>query len=290
MKPRGRFILGSLIAFGYVAIGARWRAVRAYEQRGRILALYGHDPRPWVLEGVLGWLKRMGFSFISTDELLAMQAGELAWRPRTAWLTFDDGWTGFEADLLPILEKYQAAATIFVAPGETDRGQVWTNSISSVVPPVEMSRLYGLPVEARYAAVDKVLARIGNPRRLASEAELRRLAKHPLVTLENHTYSHLSCAHRPVAEVMAEVQKTQVLLKEWTGRVPRLCCYPFGHFTDEMDEALRAEGLTPIHSVPGRMNLKTVGGFRNLFRDEAGGLENIGRVLGAWVPVRNRRG
>lgn len=284
-----RSLLGWGIAMSFVLIGARRRAVRAYDRAGRVLALYGHDPRPWVLEGVLGWLKRAGFSFVSTDELLAMQSEKIPWRPRTAWLTFDDGWAGFEADLLPILEKYQAAATIFVAPGETARGQVWTNSISSSVPPKEISRLYGLAAEARYAAVDAVLERIGNPRRLASEAELRRLAKHPLVTLENHTYSHLSCAHRPVAEVMAEVQKTQVLLKEWTGRVPRLCCYPFGHFTDETDEALRAEGLTPIHSVPGRMNLKTVGGFRNLFRDEAGDLENIGRVLGAWVPVRSWR-
>lgn len=284
-----RSLLGWGIAMSFVLLGARRRAVRAYDCAGRVLALYGHDPRPWVLEGVLGWLKRAGFSFVSTDELLAMQSGKIPWRPRTAWLTFDDGWAGFEADLLPILEKYQAAATIFVAPGETARGQVWTNSISSSVPPEEISRLYGLAAEARYAAVDAVLARIGNPRHLAPEAELRRLAKHPLVTLENHTYSHLSCAHRPVAEVMAEVQKTQVLLKEWTGRVPRLCCYPFGHFTDETDEALRAEGLTPIHSVPGRMNLKTIGGFRNLFRDEAGDLENIGRVLGAWVPVRSWR-
>lgn len=284
-----RSLLGWGIAMSFVLIGARRRAVRAYDRAGRVLALYGHDPRPWVLEGVLGWLKRAGFSFVSTDELLAMQAGELPWRPRTAWLTFDDGWAGFEADLLPILEKYQAAATIFVAPGETARGQVWTNSISSAVPPEEISRLYGLAAEARYAAVDAVLARIGNPRHLAPEAELRRLAKQPLVTLENHTYSHLSCSHRPVAEVMAEVQHTQQILTDWTGRVPRLGCYPFGHFTEEMDGALRVAGLIPVHSVPGQMDLEKMGNCRNLVRDNFGVLENIGRALGAWVPVRNRR-
>lgn len=285
-----RSFLGWGIAMGYVAVGARRRAVRGYDEAGRVLALYGHDPRPWVLEGVLGWLRRAGFGFVSTDELLAMQSGELPWRPRVAWLTFDDGWAGFEADLLPILEKYQAAATIFVAPGETARGQVWTNSISPSVPPEEISRLYGLAAEARYAAVDAVLAKIGNPRHLAPEAELRRLARHSLVTLENHTYSHLSCAHRPVAEVVAEVQQTQAVLMAWTGRRPRLCCYPFGHFTAATDEALRAEGLVPVHSVPGQMTLSSVGACRNLFRDDFGRQENLGRVLGAWVPVRNRRG
>lgn len=284
-----RSLLGWGIAMSFVLIGARRRAVRAYDRAGRVLALYGHDPRPWVLEGVLGWLKRAGFSFVSTDELLAMQAGKIPWRPRTAWLTFDDGWAGFEADLLPILEKYQAAATIFVAPGETARGQVWTNSILPAVGEAEVERLYGLAVEARYAAVDAVLARIGNPRHLAPEAELRRLAEHSLVTLENHTYSHLSCSHRPVAEVIAEVQHTQQILTDWTGRVPRLCCYPFGHFTEETDGALRAAGLIPVHSVPGQMDLETMGNCRNLVRDHFGVLENIGRALGAWVPVRNRR-
>lgn len=283
-----RKVLGWLVAQRYVAFGKRRRMVRQYDAPGSVLSIFSHNPTAVVLEDVLGWLRGQGFSFVSTDELLEMRAGRLAWRSRLAWLTFDDGWAGFEERLLPILERWQVPATIFVAPEETWRGQIWTNSVMGAVTAETFSAWYDLPAEARYRKVDEVLGHIGNPRRLADEAELRRLAKHPLMTLENHTWSHLSCSHRPVEEVVEEVRKTQEALTAWTGRVPKLCCYPFGHCTEETDEALRAMGLLPVHSQPGVMTLGTLGLCRNMFTETMSAQENIGRVLGAWPKVKVR--
>lgn len=288
MKHRMRKALGLCVGCLYALLGARCRAIRRLECAEGILSVFGHNPHPEVLASLVEWLVHKGFSFVSTDELLEMQAGQVAWRPRLAWLTFDDGWAGFEEQLLPILERWQVPATIFVAPEETRRGQIWTNSVMGAVPAETFSAWYDLPAEARYRKVDEVLGHIGNPRRLADEAELRRLAKHPLMTLENHTWSHLSCSHRPVEEVVAEVQETQKALTEWTGRVPKLCCYPFGHCTEETDEALRTMGLLPVHSQPGVMTLGTLGLCRNMFTETMSAQENIGRVLGAWPKVKAR--
>lgn len=285
-----RKLIGQAVAWRYIMTGARRRAGRRYDVLGTVLSLFTHNPSSAVLESVLRWLKRQGFTFVSTDALLETAEGKRPWMPRTAWLTFDDGWAGFEENLLPVLERYEAHATIFVAPHETERGQIWINEVLPCIGIERATSWFAMSAGDRYREVDGVLMGSNNQRRLADEAELRRLARHPLVTLENHTYTHLSASHRPVAEVIEEVRKTQEILFVWTGRMPRLCCYPFGHWTEETDRAIVAEGLIPIHSEPGVMTLATFGSVRNMCTDNMGAAENIGRVLGAWPTVKVKHG
>ncbi len=284
MKYLIRKFIGWCVAILFIVTGRRYRCVRQYDKKGNIFSFYTHNPKPEVLEEVLKWLSRKGFTFISTDELLAMQDGQMPWRRRCAWLTFDDGWAGFEEKLLPILEKYHCPATIFVPPREIERGQVWTNSIMSVVE--NIIPYYAMPAEERYKKVDKVLKKVGNPRHLASKEELIRLSQHPLITLENHTDTHLSCASRPVEEVIAEVRNVQDILTEWTGRAPKLMCYPFGHWTRETNMAIKTLNLIPVSSTQGMMTLETIGSARNMFTETMTTTENIGRILGAWVKVK----
>ncbi len=282
-----RKFIGWGLGVGFVLLGARWRAVRQYDREGAILSFCTHNPKPEVLEGVLAWLAKRGFSFISTEELLQMREGALPWRRRCAWVTFDDGWEAFEEACLPILERYHCPVTLFVSPKEIERGQVWTNSIFAETK--DMRPFYGLPAEERYAQVDAILARIGNPRRLATAETLQRLERHPLVRLENHTYTHLSCHSRPLEEVMAEVNKTQAILNAWTGRTPMFCCYPFGHHTQETDQALEGMGVIPVTLTPGVMTLDGIGKHRNMMYDTVSVTENLGRILGAWVRVKPTR-
>ena len=265
--------VGWAVGAAYALAGARRRALGRYDRPGCVLGVFGHDMAPDVLDGSLGWLRRHGFSFVGTDDLLD---GRLP-SGRVAWLSFDDGWAGFEARLLPVLERHAAPATVFVAPNETRRGHIWTNALmergADYVP------AYALTAEERYRLVGDV------PRRLADEDELKRLARHPLVTLENHTWTHLSCRDRPCAEVMDEVRRTQAELAAWTGRVPRLVCYPFGKHTDETDRAILAEGLLPVHSVPGDIESVDVPLKRNMMVERATTSENVGRLLRTWPPI-----
>lgn len=278
--------LGNLVGLMYVVSGVRWRKVRAYHKPGSVLSLCGHNPEPRVLDCLLAWLKKNGFTYVDPDELLRIRKGELAWKPKIAWLTFDDGGIGFRRQLLPILEKYSAKATIFVPPHEIDRGQLWTSSIKGSASREEFVRLYGAPVEEREAFVDSVLKAKVNPRRLMTKDELIDLSRHPLITLENHTWSHLSCFHRPTSEVVSEAQKTQQILTEWTGRVPKFLCYPFGHYGPECDEELFKIGLIGVRSDCGEGSLGELGRYRNMFRDDMGKFETIGRALNAWPTVR----
>ena len=278
-----RKAVGWGVAQGFIRSGLRARAVRRYDCPGTLLSLCAHDPTPAVLSRIIRWLKARGFHFVSEGELLAGRLPE----GRLAWLTFDDGWCGFR-QLVGILEREAVPASLFIAPGESQRGFLWTNALLAKLPMARVRALYPLAREAREEVVAQVL---GPPqaqvRTLLSPEEISALAAHPLLTIGNHTCSHLSITHRPFAEAVAEIEEAQALLQAWCGRTPRCVCYPFGHRTVEVDRWLRAQGLQPVGLRPGVDRVgEHLGGFRNMIYDEMSLAENACRIVKAWLPIR----
>ena len=280
-----RGLIGWAIGMFFVVTGRLARQVKRYDVPGAFLAIVCHDPCERVFVGVVKWLVKHGFTFVSPDELFAIRDGRMQWRPRMVWLSFDDGWLSLKTRIMPILEKYSIKATLFIAPHETERGQVWTNSIMPYAPFEKIREMYSWPADERYAVVDAMLAEGQNVRQLIDEPTIRALAHHHLITVENHTYTHLSCSHRPVSEVIAEVKDTQKILTDWTDRVPRMVCYPFGHCNNETDEAVKQLGLAPVRLDAGVSEISVIGVHRNLVCDRYSITENVCRALNAWVKV-----
>ncbi|MBO6066640.1 MAG: polysaccharide deacetylase family protein, partial [Kiritimatiellae bacterium] len=132
-----------------------------------------HNLPATQLERLLAWLQTQGV----LDKL---------------WLTFDDAWTTIKASV-PVLEKYKVKAKVFVAPGETLRGNVWTDvAIKAKVPAKVWRGWYALGEPERYKELARWTAGKRIDRSLLDEEGVRLLAKHPLITIENHTWSHLS--------------------------------------------------------------------------------------------------
>lgn len=275
-----RKVIGWGIAQWFILSGARKRKLKEYDNKNTVLSLVGHDPTPEELEKILQWLIDHGFTFVSTDQLLNKNLP----KGRKAWLTFDDGWTSFKS-FLPIFAKLRVPVTLFVAPHETERGQIWTNSIMSAVSMERIRGIYKMPLCEREKIVDEILAKIGNPRKLLTKEELVELAKSEWVTLENHTWSHLSCSHRPVADVVEEIKKANEILQEWTGRKCRLVCFPFGQYREGSYNAVLEMGLHPVTCEAGLMTIDKVGEYRNMFRENVSFSENICRCLNSWLKV-----
>ena len=273
-----RKTLGWLVATRYAIL--RSSKLQLYDNDAAVFAIFSHNPTARVFGDVIRWLRKERFAFVSTDDLLngRLPAG------RKAWLTFDDGWLACKDVVLPIAEKEGVPFTIFVAPQETMRGEMWTAN----VPSERKQELYALPDEERYAIVDKMFSQHVK-RSLLSVEDVKTLSRHPLVTIENHTWSHLSCAHRPTSSVMDSVAKATVAISDWTGRRPRMVCYPFGHWTDETDCAIRAAGYVPVTIQPGVMTCDALGRFRNLFYDNMSFLENSCRIVGAWRKIKDQK-
>ena len=264
-----RKTFGWCVAQAYRFAGARMRAVAAVRKSGAILPIVFHAAKPDEVRQILGWLKRAD----CLDH---------------CWLSFDDGWWEFK-DTVKVLEEFEKPATLFVAPGETMRGDVWTNGLTVA----ERQRLYQLDEQSRYNAI--ALLDDCGPRgartlpagrhELLGEGEIQEVAKHPLVRIGNHTWSHLSCPHRPVKEVLAEVDRAQETLTEWCGYAPTEFAYPFGRGTGELDKEIRKRGMTPHYTRQGLVTKETLGAARNMAYEGMSLAENLGRVLMAWPKV-----
>ena len=261
-----RKLIGWGVAQGYRLVGARRRAIARAKAAGAVLPIVFHAAKAEEVRAILAWLKREGV----LDHVA---------------LSFDDGWREF-GETVAVLEEFEKPATLFIAPGETMRGVVWTHGLAVA----ERQRLYPLDEQSRYEAI----ASIGDcgahgvralPRSLLDEDEVREIAKHPLVKIGNHTWSHMSCPHRPMEEVLDEVDRAQATLTEWAGAAPTDFAYPFGRGTPELDAEIRKRGLTPHYTRQGLVTAETLGEARNMVYEGMSLAENLGRVLMAWPKV-----
>lgn len=256
--------IGWLVAQGYRLTGARRRAVVRCQAPNAILPVVCHALPPLELDHLLTWLKAHQVKLS---------------------LSFDDGWCETLASI-PVLEKHSQPATIFIAPGEIARGNVWTDAATQAgISPTTWRSWYSLDATTRYAQLDAALAGHAVTRRLMTESELRSLADHPLISFGNHTWSHASCPHRPLAEMLQEIDRAQQTLTEWTGRPPTDFAYPFGRGAPQLDAALRERKLTPHYTRQGLVTASTLGASRNMAIEDVTFAENLGRLLMAWPRV-----
>lgn len=288
LRTKARKEIGRSIGAWYILNGSRTRAVCAYDRPGTVLSIVSHNPTRKVFSALLEFLIGQGFSFIATDELLDGNLVEICKRKgRLAWLTLDDGWKDTMENVMPEIEKHNVPLTYFISPGESELGDLWPHRVAGKAPKDLREALWAMDAEERYKTICKEVG-VVKSRCLMSEADIRRLSKHELLTFENHTYSHLSCSDRPADEVLHEVRKAQATLEQWTGRTPRLMCYPFGRYTSEVDARIQKEvGLTPVKLTPGVMDESCICDIRNQFYDNMSLAENSCRVFGAWRKIRN---
>lgn len=278
--------VGWCVAWAYALVGARRRALRRCATPGCVLPIAAHGPRPDEFRHFLAALRDFGFRFVSTEDVRSGRATD----GRCAWISFDDGFAALKG-LLPVLEEFEAPATVFVAPGESQRGYVWTDGFWNGLLDEDFRAWYGLSADERYARVDAAWRRADRSRflPLLRPEDIAALSRHPLVTIGNHTWSHMSATHRPAAETLSEIDRAQKTLADWTGCEPTAFAYPFGRGTAELDAEIRNRGLLPFRLRPGLATAETFGSARNLFLEGMTLAENLGRVLQAWPKVGETR-
>lgn len=256
-----RKFIGWLVAIAYALTGARRRVVRRLKA-GDKLPVVIHALSAEQLDRILAWLKAHGV----LDSL---------------WLTFDDAWTTLK-ESVPVLEKYNVPAKVFVAPSQTLRGNVWTEEATQLgISASTWRSWYSLSESERNAKLDQASTRSTCSTRLLNKDEVVEISRHPLISIENHTYSHLSATHRPVEEVLAEVVLAQATLTAWTGRESEWLAWPFGRGSEELDDGVVALGLKTVYTRQGY----EIGPCRNMALEDVSFQENLGRILGAWPKV-----
>jgi peptidoglycan/xylan/chitin deacetylase (PgdA/CDA1 family) len=210
------------------------------------------------LDAIVGHLVRDRWDIVPLDEaLLRLERDDSS--GRFAVLTFDDGYRNTMTRALPILERYAAPFTVYIPTGAITRElPSWWLGLRSVfqrhdtvtVPPIaktyecrdtvakttacaevrrwahqDYRRLPAL-IEA-LRAYDISLPAL-NDASFMDEAELRTLARHPLVTIGGHTESHPALSLLAPAEARQEIDGNRRYLERLLDRPVRHFAYPYG--------------------------------------------------------------
>ncbi|MER5733925.1 polysaccharide deacetylase family protein [Streptomyces sp. NPDC002138] len=168
---------------------------------------YGITVTPDALEAQLRWLRARGLRGVSVGELLrARAAGRAA---GLVGLTFDDGYTDFLDDALPLLQRHGCTATLFVLPGRLGVDNVWDP--------------------------------LGPRKPLLSAEEIRAVAEAGQ-EIGSHGLLHQHLTAVPDDVLQQELRGSRELLRELTGTLPEGFCYPYGSIDRRVVGATRAAG------------------------------------------------
>ncbi|MEV6950904.1 polysaccharide deacetylase family protein [Streptomyces sp. NPDC051183] len=180
---------------------------------------YGITVTPQVLEAQLLWLRSRGLRGVSVGELLrARAAGRGA---GLVGLTFDDGYTDFLANALPLLRRHDCTATLFVLPGRLGVDNVWD------------------PLGPR-----KSLLTAEGIREVAASGQ----------EIGSHGLLHQDLTSTPDDVLQQELRGSRDLLRELTGKLPEGFCYPYGHLDARVVAQTRAAGYAYACAIdPGRL-------------------------------------
>ena len=116
-------------------------------------------------------------------------------------ITFDDGYQDNLTKALPLLEKYNLPATIFITTGH-------------------IGEKANFDWDKKYPEDDRAF--------FLTEEEIRTLAKHPLIDIGAHTETHPNLANLKQEEQKKEILNSKNKLEEITGKEIKTFAYPFG--------------------------------------------------------------
>ncbi|MEO8037128.1 MAG: polysaccharide deacetylase family protein [Betaproteobacteria bacterium] len=216
------------------------------------------EPDARRFDAILGFLRRW-FTVLPLAEA-AQRLADGTLPSAAACITLDDGYADNFTRLLPLLERHELPATIFVADGYLDGGCMWNDVIIEAVRHCRAEALdlsaEGLPVvalgslEARRHAIDILLplvkyrpisertplaatiarraAVVPSSDLMLTTSQLQSLSRSPLVTIGAHTHSHPILAVEDEATARAEMTASKLRLEALTGGPVTLFAYPNG--------------------------------------------------------------
>lgn len=154
---------------------------------------------PDKFEHQLGYLKTK-FKIIGLGEMAKdLQFGRI--KNNSLAITFDDGYADNLHNALPILEKYNIPATVFVTTGKIgdDKPFFWEENMA-----------------------DK------DRGRCVTSEELKLLARTPLIEIGAHTVNHPKLSKITIDEQEKEINESRNALEQILGKPIKSFAYPFG--------------------------------------------------------------
>jgi peptidoglycan/xylan/chitin deacetylase (PgdA/CDA1 family) len=230
-------------------------------------------------------------------------------------ITFDDGYADNLMTALPLLQKYQLPATVFVATDAFSGREFWWDRaehslLAEKRPAGGVKRVRNwLSDRARTSAMgtrlrqldphsleDAVAGLPGAPaadapacsrHRMMSKDELRELAASPLIEIGAHTCSHPNLSQLSETEQEREIVTSREILEDVTGSKIRSFSYPYGAHDDRSVRAVKRAGFDVACIVGGGLVRPSTHPLRlpRLMVRDLGGA-GFAAQLGLWGAAR----
>ncbi len=195
------------------------------------------------------------------DVLVGMESAPQKGEKPLIAVTFDDGYLDNLEEALPLLEKYDIPATIFVTPGLTDQStQPWwyllegfINKLPEItVRIMDGERTFSCKSTQQKKTVMRILDGMFRRRSCDEQQELMaelyeqysgedfslpeflnwsqvaQLAEHPLITIGAHTMTHPVLRREGEEDVISQIQESRTVLEQKLKQPVRYLAYPFG--------------------------------------------------------------
>ncbi|MFG2192380.1 polysaccharide deacetylase family protein [Streptomyces sp. NPDC048639] len=162
---------------------------------------------PDRLRRQLRWLAGRGLRGVGVAELLRERAAGRG--SRLVGLTFDDGYTDFTENAVPLLREHGFRATVFVLPGRLGGDNAWDP--------------------------------LGPRKPLLTEAGIRAAAGAGM-EVGSHGMLHVSLPEADDSTLLEEIARSRELLGGITGRPVEGYCYAYGHVDARAAAAVRSAG------------------------------------------------
>ena len=204
----------------------------------KIISFYYHAPKVEGVEKIIRYYQKRGYRFISVEELLDIMIAGKPVNEKLVFLSLDDGWKQ-NYELLPVIEKYQVPICIFVSTQPVIDGNFWWEYVGKVRDKQGVNEFKLLPYEEFYRQLAEIKKTITLPRSAMTVEEVKKIAQHPLVSIQAHTVNHPILTSVPDDVLEMELSGSKKLLEEWIGKKIIAFSYPNGRNTSRESEMAR---------------------------------------------------
>jgi peptidoglycan/xylan/chitin deacetylase (PgdA/CDA1 family) len=174
---------------------------------------------PEAFEDQLTYLEESGYNSVTVSQFVqAMGKGGCTLPPRPVLLTFDDGYADFYTEALPALRCHGFIATLYVATGYVGGTSRWLRTIEETTRPMltwtQLAEINANGIECGA-----------------------------------HSHTHLPLDILPLDAADEEIVRSKKLLEEHLGQLVSSFAYPYGYYSDRVQQIVRETGFTSACAV-----------------------------------------